>query len=90
MLVMQQRRATVAISPISQVPGLGGPDKGIVEERREGLRVEALASADCQTALPGRESDLGHFTAPAGHDSWKDGHFGDSGGRRGVGGARGG
>ena len=45
MLVVQQRRATTAPSPVHQVPGLGSPDQRVVEERREGLRVETPASA---------------------------------------------
>lgn len=35
-LVVRQRRATVAPSPVRQVLGLGGPDQRVVEELREG------------------------------------------------------
>ena len=57
------------------MPRLGHTDKGALEERREGLRVETPASADRQIVLPGRTSDPSGPDLPAGDKCREYGDF---------------
>ena len=76
-------RATTCLSS-------AGPDQRVMEERREGQRVETPASADRQAALPRRKIDPGRLmhTVPAGHEGRKDGHANPPGRKRASGGGK--
>lgn len=52
---------------------MGGSGQGVVEERREDMRVEAPVSAGCQVALSGQPSNFGSLDFPAGYKGREDG-----------------
>ena len=57
MLVVRQRRETVAPLPVRQVPELNDGNSKVVEESREGLCVGIPESPFSPPPLPGRVSD---------------------------------